>query len=118
MGQVGTLADGLPSTGAFDFLPALIGDIRGAKIVFDLRSQQIEAKAAKVQNLNLAIITLSILADELAATSIDLAAASATSILNDLDNIRLALASAGAAILVMVMLIGLMTRRLVILPIQ
>ena len=118
MGQVGTLADGLPSTGAFDFLPAFIGDIRGAKIVFELRSQQIEAKAAKVQNLNLAIATLSILADELAATSVDLAAASAASILNGLDNIWLALASAGAAILVMVMLIGLMTRRLVILPIQ
>ena len=118
MGQVGTLADGLPSTGAFDFLPAFIGDIRGAKIVFELRSQQIEAKAAKVQNLNLAIATLSILADELAATSVDLAAASAAIILNGLDNIWLALASAGAAILVMVMLIGLMTRRLVILPIQ
>ena len=118
MGQVGTLADGLPSTGAFDFLPAFIGDIRGAKIVFELRSQQIEAKAAKVQNLNLAIATLSILADELAATSVDLAAASAAIILNGLDNIWLALASAGAAILAMVMLIGLMTRRLVILPIQ
>ncbi|MBT6313535.1 MAG: hypothetical protein HOJ21_10060 [Alphaproteobacteria bacterium] len=97
---------------------ALVGDIRAANVIFDLREQQIAAKTTTVQNLNLATSTLTTLADELAAESIDLAAASATSILNGVDNIRLALASAGAALLVMVLLIGLMTRRLVILPIQ
>jgi len=118
MDQVVAQADGLPTTNALKYLPKLVGDIRAANVIFDLREQQIAAKTTTVQNLNLATSTLTTLADELAAESIDLAAASATSILNGVDNIRLALASAGAALLVMVLLIGLMTRRLVILPIQ
>lgn len=116
--KIDAFARGLPTTGGFEFLPTLIGTIHAAQVIFDLHSQTIESDLKQSEDLELAAATLRGLADGLSATSADLAAASTTSILSGVENIRWALATGAAAIIVMICIIGLMTRRLVIRPIQ
>ena len=86
-------------------MPTLIGTIHAAQVIFDLHSQTIESDLKQSEDLELAAATLRGLADGLSATSADLAAASTTSILSGVENIRWALATGAAAIIVMICII-------------
>ena len=116
--KIDAFACGLPTTGGFEFLPTLIGTIHAVQVIFDLHSRTIESDFKQSEDLELAAATLRGLADGLSVTSADFAAASTTSILSGVENIRWALATGAAAIIVMICIISLMTRRLVIRPSQ
>ncbi len=118
MDRVDALAATLPSTGDYEYLPDMIAEIRTAAVTFDMRAQQIAAKAATAENLNLATSTLAALADGFSAASADLASASATRIIAGVDSIRLALIFASIAILTMLGVIGFLSQRLIMRPIR
>jgi methyl-accepting chemotaxis protein len=105
-------------SGSYKNLSLSIKSISKAVILFDLHSQQITEKALQISDLDRAMQTLTNLADQHAAMSNNLATTSANGIINGVENIQLAIGFAGAIFLVMVILIGLITRRLVIVPIQ